>query len=354
MVLVHLALNYITIKLYLNVTFPEAGLNFGASFQSLEKGWRNSKTSDGEKYHNIPNDKISNNDLLIAVKVPEDTEKYIAHPVLVDAMIQAAMLWGSGKTRIQKRLHVPVCIREFIWLRGTDSPARFVYCKTDKDNNLRVTLLDGNGLSLMSMSGIDFVETSASVVESMIYQQSSQLPSLWEEVWRHRPGPLESKQKFSKVENGIFSEDQLKEAFAMNEIPGEELAVHNHLCEMTAMHFLDTLYDLGWNPKLGDQFTPEGLMSELAITSPFTNFTKFFLKALKHDQKLGQIDTDSTTSPKYIVTETLPSREAVSIKLRQTVSSTEAGRADYKTINEIGLKLKDILIGKTNPLAVWI
>lgn len=261
------------------------------------------------------------------------------------------MLWNNtnkGKEKINKRLQVPVRVEEFTWLRVTDSPSRYIYVHKDEREIVRVTMIDGNGIPLMSMCGVDFVETTASLVESMITSQSSQIPGLWEELWRHQPGPLESQVELCSREGAIFSEDVVRKAYEMNKLGEEDQSVYDHLNGITVVHFMNALYDLGWKPEVGKQFTLQELMTELSITESYTNFTRFFLNCLVADDNLSY-DAPSCT---FTILKSIPSKQELINALRYSRTTTETSRADYKTIYDIGAKLPDILLGKTPPLAI--
>lgn len=142
-------------------------------------------------------------------------------------MFQACMVWGS-KERMHKKLHVPICVGEFIWLRGTESPERFVRC-TGSDKDIRVTMFDGDGVPLMTMGGIVLIETTANMVESMIQQQSSHFPTMWEEIWRHKPCFCETQITLENVEGQIFSDEVLQKAAEYNKLDDHDREIYYHL-----------------------------------------------------------------------------------------------------------------------------
>lgn len=110
--------------------------------------------------------------------MPEDAKAYIAHPALVDAMFQAAILWKGAKdpNGVSKKLHVPVAVQEFIYWRGSHSTTRYIYCcKDSRSDAVQISLIDQDGEVLMTLSGVDFIETTVSVVESVIQQQGMHL-----------------------------------------------------------------------------------------------------------------------------------------------------------------------------------
>ncbi|CAL8109975.1 unnamed protein product [Orchesella dallaii] len=308
---------------------PEVGLRFGPTFQSLLNGWVSK----------------SDQSFLTAVKVPEDVARYIAHPILIDAMIQASLLWSKSKDRLHKKLNVPVSIGEFTWLRSSDLEGRFIYCNKDDTDNIRAVLVDEVGTPLMTMSGVDFVETTASVVESMIHQQVSQSAEFWEEIWRHRPGPLECRFGHRKVEGQIFSNDVLKMALELNELGDEDQKAYEHLNKATVYLFINALYQLGWSIECGDSFTIEEIITKLGIASSFSNFIKFFVKCMIEEGYVVENSADS-----FMISSPLPTKANISAYLR--VPTQEAPRADFKIIYEVGNKLSEILSEKTHALAV--
>lgn len=268
----------------------------------------------------------------------------------VDAMIQCAILWTStstAKEKVSKKLQVPVYVKEFIWLRTSNSPTRYVHAIMDTKGTVQVTMVDGDGIPLMILNGVDFVETTATVVESIITSQSSQFATLWEEVWHSRPGPLEM--GVEQVDGHLFPEDLVEKVFAWNKLDPENLAVYHHLDQLTVIHFLKALYELGWKPICGDKFTLQGLMANLNINDAFKNFTRFFMKALVAEGHLVSFDPDSYTIPNPLPTNDQLAQSSIYC---QTTTENESSRADFKLINEVGNNLPDILQGKVPPLSI--
>ncbi|CAL8093609.1 unnamed protein product [Orchesella dallaii] len=308
---------------------PEVGLRFGPTFQSLSNGWESK----------------SDRSFLSTVKVPEGVASYIAHPVIIDAMIQASLIWGKSKDRLHKKLNVPVSVGEFTWLRTSDLEGRFIYCIKDDTDNIRTILLDEVGTPLMTMSGVDFVETTASVVESIIHQQVSQAADFWEEIWRHRPGPLECRFRQRKVEGQIFSNEVLEKALEMNALDDDDQQAYDHLSKATVHLFIYALYQLGWSTECGDIFTVEEIITKLGIPSSFTNFIKFFVKCMIEEGYVSENSEDS-----FMISSPLPTKANISAFLRHPPK--EASRPDFKIIYEVGSKLSEILSGKIHALAV--
>lgn len=177
------------------------------------------------------------------------------------------------------------------------------------------------------------------------------MPAMWEEIFRHRPGPLELAVDYSTLDDSgasLVSEDVLAEAIALNKLDSAEEKIYRHLDRVTICYFCVALFELGWAPQLGETFQLEMLMGQLNITETNTNFVRFFMNCLTKDGYLL-----SPSKDEYVVKVALPGHQEMSSKIKsESFSKEEMNRGDYRTINEIGVKLTKILRGELHPLAV--
>lgn len=336
---------------------PEVGLHFGSSFQSLVCGWKSERNANEEENEE--------EGLLFEVKVPCDQEDYLIHPVILDAMLQASMLWMS-KNRIHKKLHVPVQIQDFTWYSdGTnENSTRFVYCTNIiegqchhegeacadcRKEKMITLLLDEAGNALASMSGIEFIETTVKLVEAVIQQQSCAMPQLWEEIWKPKSGPLQGQAQsvpLNEVSTALSTE-VWQTCQEMNELPSPELYIYYHLNNLTVLYFLDALYKLGWIPEVGQKIRVKEFMIDFGIVDVAWNFMKYFFNELVKERIL---EVGNRQENEYIVKALPESKENVEKLCLQTVSPEEASRGDYRIISEMGKQLSGFLAGTSSPL----
>ncbi|ODM98514.1 Lovastatin diketide synthase LovF [Orchesella cincta] len=304
---------------------PEVGLRFGAKFQSLETAWRCEKG------------------VLLKVKVPEDYESYLIHPIVADAMIQAIMLWNS-KEGLKKKLQVPVQVTEFIWVASPEDASNvYAYCSTNEEGKPFCLLVDENGI-LALMRGVDFIETTVKLVEGMIQQQLVAMPKLWQDVWKNAPGPLQNSLTTSEVDPIKLTEEQEQELEAMNDIGDDEHRFHSIMDELTRAYFLDALYKLGWKLQPNSRFTVEELMSSLSLVGTSQKFISFFVR------NMCQKGMFEETSDGFRCKEQIPQTTAMFEKISKKTLPKDCSRSEYKLLVDVGKNLADILVGKFEPL----
>lgn len=315
---------------------PELGLKFGPKFQSLETCWR-SEGGEG---------------LLLRVKVPDDHSSYLIHPVVADAMIQAVMLWKS-KENERRKLQVPVQIQEFFWMAGTTlSEEIYIYCSKTEGGEFYATLIDNHGTPLAHMSQVEFAETSVKLVEGMIQQQETAMPTLFEDIWKVAPGPLQNAliglrhTEAHKVKKDEAMQEMMTK---LNDQGEEERHFYFSLVRFTRLYFLNALYKLGWQPEMDKVFTPDNLLVLLSIPEAFRNYCGFFLKSMSHEGLLEMAGTP--LSPTFKVIKDLPCPEEINKWIQETITPYFKNRAEFRIIQELGENLAEIISGKAEPLS---
>lgn len=100
----------------------EFGLKFGPTFQTLKKMLRKTASDTDE--------------ILFQVSVTESPEKFVCHPVVMDAMFQAVMTCANPDAN---KLHVPVSVTKFISFGPIPSDATecYIYCKKEQSGDIR-------------------------------------------------------------------------------------------------------------------------------------------------------------------------------------------------------------------------
>lgn len=160
-------------KFYKNLS--SAGLKFGPAFQSLKQVWVSEKNKDSS--------------ILFEVQLQPggEEEKYICHPILTDACIQATMFvkWMNAGPEKEMKLSVPTYIEEFTWLASPSSGDKF-YVQIFHD--LQTATLHDSNKMLTIMRGLVLMETDLDTIARSVASQKVSLPStICENEWRPQP-----------------------------------------------------------------------------------------------------------------------------------------------------------------------
>lgn len=336
---------------------PEVGLFFGPLFQSQQRGWRS---------------EAGMLSLLKPIPVEKDNPDYLLHPVLGDAMLQSLLIWENWGKQGQnsKRLAVPVRIGELVLFRVASSASvpLYTFCRKGgaqkKHLESECFLVDGQGTPLARMRHVDFVDTSAALVEGLVSQQNHPMPKLWREKWQSFPGPLQASYRFivSPEEHSpglTICEKDLCLLRAMNELPPDELAAYQQLCLFTTHYFLLAVYDLGWSPPVGLRFSASDLAALLPNGAPhIRRYISFFLRAmaevgiLKVEEGNADVEDDAGAQLFYFNC-AAPSQQ----QLRQSLECAKndsllTSRIDWRLTSQVGDCLPQILSGKMSALQV--
>lgn len=332
----------------------EVGLNFGEKFQSLAKIWK------------------GDNGILVEAKVPTDKQDYIIHPVLMDAMLQSAMVVQS-KGNIE-RLHVPIGIKKFTWLQyndnaedSSDENKYFIYScyqnnSTGNEEEKSVSelisvLFFGNPETdtkiVAFMSGMEFAETSVNAIEAHLDSQKTDLPALHNEVWKPNLGPNQFRVNVWEVfkedlwcETNIFAA-MFKES---NNFSDYDMLRETLLQTLCYSFVLKAYSELGWNPPLGETFHLDKLMSDLKISPQHKKLVRFHMTMLADKGNLtfvGEMELK--------VTKLIPS----SPEIHQLIQNTKNKLETFENISNslqiycsCGSNLGPILQGKMSALPI--
>ncbi|CAL8140616.1 unnamed protein product [Orchesella dallaii] len=320
------------------------GLKFGPNFRSLEKVWR-----DKEK-----------GTLLAKVKVPsgEESAQYIVHPVVLDAMIQAIMMLQHA-SNLKKKLYVPINIGKFVWLSSTQSSELFIHAFTTEPNTATTSsgsalLVDSTGKPLAVMSSVELIDTTVKAIQSVLEQQTSSMPSLWDEVWKPAVGHLQHRLDLHKSKANYRQLNLKLDDF--NTLGSQDQAdIFRQTEKLVYLHMLNCLYDCGWKPFLGESFSEESLHQQLGIHSNHRQFFGFLFVVFEIEGILK--NTSGSIIGKEIIWKVVknpPSFKFVQ-NLLATPEFTTEFTARYSTtplFNKVGENLSNIMRGKQSPLSI--
>ncbi|CAL8118587.1 unnamed protein product [Orchesella dallaii] len=315
----------------------ESGLKFGPHFQSLTKIW---KGKCG---------------VLADAKIPSDFRNYVMHPVLLDAMLQAAMVVQSKGQPIST-LHVPISIKKFTWLENTESDHFSIYSAftSDSDEGDMISVLfDGNGKIIAFMSGMEFVETSVQAMESLLESQDNQLPPMQNEVWKPQLGVNQSR---VNIWEDVFKKEmfipEMQDVFFgganyMSKKDSEREYLFEQLCYG---YTLNGYYELGWNPSVGQQFHIDKLMGDLQILPQHRRLVRYHIKVFERE---GIVQFISDFQFKVVSVPPSP------IEVHQLLQKTRKKFQEHENVNigialytSCGAKFASILKGKDSALNI--
>lgn len=311
------------------------GLKFGPIFQSVEKLWRDESG------------------MLSKVKLPpmtKESEQYIIHPAVIDCMIQAIMIQRYSD-KIKKKLYVPISVEKFLWLANPKGHERYVYTVNDESAANQAILVDELGTVVCAMYGVELIDTTVKAVESVLEQQTSLMPDMWEESWRSKQGPMFQRlPKDVLTDPGFTQEFQLHMENEYNTVPEDKERLFKNLEELVFFLIVNGLYECGWNPIVGEQFDVKSLVEKLKIEQTHTKFVNWFLEVMsEHD-----ILTKDPMSNCWTVKEMPPTHEEVMklLSLQQFKDDLVLQFDPTRLIRRIGQSLRQVFEGSQSPLQI--
>ncbi|CAL8085455.1 unnamed protein product [Orchesella dallaii] len=319
------------------------GLKFGPHFRSLEKVWR-----DEEK-----------GTLLAKVKVPsgEESGQYIVHPVVLDAMIQAIMMLRHA-ANLKKKLYVPINIGKFVWLSSTQSSDLFIHAFNTEPNAATSSgsalLVDSTGKPLAVMSSVEFIDTTVKAIESVLEQQTSSMPALWDEAWKPSLGPLQHRMDLFKIKANYLDLNLIQDDY--NTYGSQDQAeVFLQTSKLVYLYMLSCLYDCGWEPLIGEAFTEEALCQQFGIQKTCRQYLGFILEVLEVEDILQKTSTSNlVTEISWKVVKMPPSLQDAKALLSSPEFTTEL-TSKYSTtplFHKVGENLGKIIRGEQTALSI--
>lgn len=157
------------------VSLVPAGFNFGPIFKSIKSIWS------------------SPNDFLAETELPVENHKFVLHPLVIDAMIQALVfdLFLNDPNFDPSKLYLPVSIKKFVIFQKPQTLKLYIHfnCNNRNSPHLVIRLYDENGIQLCSMEGLELTSISKEDFSRSIDTRNSKYPDFYEEVWKKVLGP---------------------------------------------------------------------------------------------------------------------------------------------------------------------
>ncbi|CAL8085190.1 unnamed protein product [Orchesella dallaii] len=320
------------------------GLKFGPSFKSIEKLWRD-KDCNGK------------GTLVAKIKVPFESQdeggeqpKYIVHPVVLDAMIQALVMLRPT-SNLKKSLYVPIKIGKFVWISSTTCKELYIQSFEATGSSL---LLDSEGKLLGVMSSVELIETTVKTIESILEQQTTSMPHLWEEIWKPSPTPLLLSGD-AKASSGKFYTEEFRREFEANYSTPSEY-VHQTLQfleQFIYLHTIQALYETGWAPKLNQEFGEKSLSQQLKIVPAFHQYFGFICDMLRAKGILEKL-SENKDELTWKIIKLPPSHHQISKLLSTPELSTYLNQRFPPTplFQKVGESLSSFFSGTKTPISV--
>ncbi len=127
--------------------------------------------------------------MICELGIPEESEEYLVHPVVLDALIQSIMV---GMGRKMDALFVPISVGKVVVFgqKAETASKLYAHCHWGSDSaDARTSVLyDDTGKLLAFMTGVQMIETSVIQILKALDNQKLSLPGMYEEAWRAKTG----------------------------------------------------------------------------------------------------------------------------------------------------------------------
>lgn len=204
--------------------FERVGLNYGPSHKGLE-------------YACIGNDKILAKISLPPVFTDKQSE-FVLHPALLDAALQASLLWGWTDSNEISKMFLPVAMDE---LEIIQESAATVWALLSKNENLNnIDLLNEKGEYCIRLKGVVFKTPSLKESIVGVHRQSFEKWLLYPEWEKAEPRPAGFNKEFNKhiiIVSAPKIANELTVAFPLAEVLTLKMEKANAYCITTLQIF---------------------------------------------------------------------------------------------------------------------
>jgi acyl transferase domain-containing protein/aryl carrier-like protein len=323
----------ITVKETSYRLFAERGLNFGPSFQGIEKVWRN----DGESLG------------LVVTQPALHQEGYFIQPATLDACLQVLSdALPKDFRESHRELYLPIHVDQ-ITFYGKPPASLWSHAKIEHYSPRTVqgsiTLYDDAGAVVARLRGLkgQSVDTVTEVASDGINGRTYEFqwlfaPRAGKGHNFHQTSFLPHRDELEPILQAEVR--RLSSLLGWKEKHIEILSSLNHLC---SVYVVDALRDLGWNPAVGDQFTTEGLVKQLGIMPSRLLLVERFLTFLAEDGVVVRRGSG------WVVTSLLLSSNAHDV-WKTLIHAFPAFFSEMMLLARCGGRLASVLKGDIDPL----
>ena len=316
------------------------GFEFGPSFHGVQHVWK--RSGGGEALGQIALPEI----------VSTEGVSYVIHPALLDACLQivAEALPFQDHTEIYMPLSLD-SIKVYgqtgsqLWSHATIDLGKIT--ERQEIYNATVRLLDDSGQVVADLEGIHLKRASKVALMKLASQTANTSDWLYQVKWQ--PSPLETSlfadYLAAPTDIALHLQPSIS-TFTQQDGMAEFQELSPQLNQFSSQLILHALQHLGWDSQLDRRFTSNDLIQELGIRDSYCQLTERFLDILSEDRILENNGAYWTVKGKIEKIDPL-SLEQRGIALLDQYPMFEA---EITLLTRCGLKLAEILTGKTDPL----
>lgn len=333
-----------------------SGLKFGETFKGITRHW-NSRIGNERK-----------DEVVCEIKAPEDFNKYLLHPLIIDGMIQTA-LFTEMRYRDDYKLQVPVRIGKLTVFSTQDEIKHVegveIAETVDKDNYLYIhTWYEGNIINMFlvtqdltpiaAMEDVEVVETTVKTIESILEQQTRSIPDSWEEIWKTIPGPNTDAieiEKLLDLEALLSGNDFQEKLNSSPQVGPREKDIIDKTDRIIYLYILNSFYKLGWNPIPDEQFSVIDFCNTLGIIPNFLKFVHYFFTIFHEEDKIMAFND---ASKMWKIKLLPPSQRLVQMEIEKLTEVLRVSNSSvvFNIYEHVYNKLTQILKGDESALAI--
>jgi acyl transferase domain-containing protein len=327
----HLNLNDNVGKAYSAIA--EMGIQFGPKFQSIVSAWS------------------GKSELLTEILLPEGSEEYICHPIVLDAMIQTyAFRYALSSSSTETSLQLPIGIKKFVWLSKAPTKRMFAYTSWE-DGDGNVSLYSETGEQLAIMEGLELLKTNVNSFLRALSAEGLDVPSLYEEVWRPTMSVMRSRVDANKIQGPTRESPHVTTCLA--EIQGFENEDwdDSEKIDFTFLHFLlRGIRESDWYwPEIGGTLMIENWKTAAPQHLRNNRLIDSFFHVLKDEGFLVE-----GGNGEFTVIKNIPSATECDVLIKSLIKELEESRGEEEIFvrfaKRCGQLFSSVLQGKVSPL----
>jgi len=314
--------------------FSQWGLQYGKSFQGITRLWRR----DG--------------DAIALITIPDhlrqESPAYMIHPALLDACMQVLSQTIADNTI--RSVLLPVGIDQ-IKFHAVPGPTIRVHAHR-KSNGKKfvqgdILLIDHDGNLILEIQNLraqaidTFHDASSESIDNWIYSVQ----------WQLKPHPmsdhLHGQAEFIPPMDELRTKLENEVALLKPELSGLERMkeVEPDLNRLVSSYIMNAFREFGWDPKLQQHVSPEGIVEELRVAPQYKRAVRHFLDLLASDGVFRKDGSD------WVVSE-IPEHVDTNEVWKSILYRHPAIQTELSLLRSCGERLPDILKGNTDPLQI--
>lgn len=319
------------------------GIQYGPSFQSVERSW------------------IGQGEALGEIRVPEtvsealraECTEYVFHPVALDACFQTllAALFEGWQERGESALYLPVGVER---LRVYRRPGERLWChmrvvkRRTTAMSVDFTVADQDQKVVADITGLRL----QAVDRGMDARATVHHHQLYEERWLLKPRRANSRRQSARdLPSPLLLADRERVMPHYDELSAELGRMHYYqeirprMEALCAAYVTSALRQLGWAPQPGEQVTAPALMQRLGIQAEHGPLVMWFLTMLEQDGVLHRVGEAFQVQRVPDSVDPAPLWSDLAVRC-------SAYHSDLVLLARCGTRLATVLAGQVDPLEI--